>query len=268
MNTLVNLIKELYGVYRGDTLLIYTMGKVGSSSVKYSLELIGVPVVHLHNFTGEQYVDLGWQFRGVRSWLVVSLMKFRLRLIGLAFRSSRRARVITLVRDPVARNVSVMFQGLDRLITRGVRECGSDQKKVLQYIFENYVNHDIPVDWFKWEFEKHTGIDICRHDAGGRDYLLIKQKRMEVLVLKLEALKSLEKEIARFVGRPEFELRLANVGDRKWYAELYDNFKTDVQLGSDYLDRMYSAPGVTHLYSNEEITKFRARWASDLPVTS
>lgn len=98
---------------RARGLLIYQMGKVGSSSVTEALDALpDVETVHIHYLQPERIhaIQESQTARGLRSPFS-HLDRARL-ILEFFLPLQPRLDVISLVRDPVARNVSAFFQNL------------------------------------------------------------------------------------------------------------------------------------------------------------
>ena len=107
-----------------DPILVYQMGKVGSITIQTSLERtyrdlgLNVPIHHVHlmNLSLEdceirlrdEYANLSKVLGAVGNGL--ELRK------TLEKTPEQRLKIITLVRDPVARNVATFFESLDSFI--------------------------------------------------------------------------------------------------------------------------------------------------------
>src|SRR5690242_7639081 len=92
--------------------VVYTMGKVASSSVVDAIKRAGRPVYHIHSLRNDRLRKLA-HFRLDRDefpdpW-VCEAMAWKERL----FRRTDRCFYITLVREPIGRNVSGFFQNLE-----------------------------------------------------------------------------------------------------------------------------------------------------------
>ncbi len=104
--------RTTYGIARRHPvrILIYQMGKVGSTSVQRSLYDAGVGPLHVHYI----HADLSHMERFTETEKDFPLHFY----IGRVLRyylaiTSHRLKIITLVRDPIARFVSAQFQTLD-----------------------------------------------------------------------------------------------------------------------------------------------------------
>jgi hypothetical protein len=98
-------------------LLIYTMGKVGSSSVLHSLKLLDLdrPLYHLHSLAPEPLRELESELEPAfpDPQALVSLhhvWRCQYALDTLARHPEHRIQAISLIRDPLARNLSNFFQ--------------------------------------------------------------------------------------------------------------------------------------------------------------
>ncbi len=186
----------------------------------------------------------------------------------MAIRLAPRVRVISLVREPMARNYSMFFQYLDRFIFQARQlERIEDTDRLLQYAFDTYLDHDVVVNWFDQEFKEVLGVDVCACGKRGERLVHIDNGRVEVLVLKLEALEMLEAtqpDVARFLGLRTFQFVRENDSNRKFYRPLYKAFKESILLPSTYLDRLYGAPYLRCFYNDDELRSFRKKWMSDV----
>ncbi len=212
--------------------VVYQMGKVGSTTVSDSLEALAdrPHVYHAHFLTSE---GIGWaedqyrpnypRTRALPGHVIDSIV-LRERLDAGA---TLGWRVVTLVRDPVARNLSSFFQTM-------------------------YLDRpDVDV----------TDTSDAMVEGLHRRVLRPRGARPGLLVLKLERLRECGSDaLARFLDRPEVPLLDANTGSEKDYGELYGRFADTVELPAEYLDRMYGSRLVTHFYDPDEIEAMRARW--------
>lgn len=209
---------------------VFQMGKVGSSAMIEAID--GIQVHHL------DWGNLLYSLRGSYN---------RHQLNALLMRAVRPRRIITAVREPVARNLSAFMQNH---VARG-------WAPTIESFMANF-RHDEPLDWFDAEMKPFTGIDVFDHPfPHGTGWQLIDDR---LLVLRAEAPDAAKEEaVSRFLGR-EVKLGRANVGEDKAYAAAYDELRRSVP--ADYVDRMLGSRYARHFYSAEEIERFRAKWRS------
>lgn len=253
----------------GPPVVVYQMGKVGSLAVLRSLEAQGVhPVAHAHRLhpSSIRAVDLGiealnpeaarqrWQERNEGLLLYDEIIARR-----------RPACFITLVREPVGRNVSAFFQNLEVYFPGAV----PDEMDVLREGFLERYPHHLPLTWFDDEFAAALDIDVYAKPFPREEGALqLRRGPFEVLILKVE-LPDAQKAnaIADFLSLEPFPLVRENVGAAKKYGNMYQQFKETVTLPQAYLDRMAQAKYTRHFYTDEEIDAMVARW-SEKPSTS
>jgi hypothetical protein len=178
----------------------------------------------------------------------------------------KKWKVITLVREPVARSVAWFFHSLAEIAPgwhqgwlTGTLSAGS-----LQELFLNTqpVYHEAPETWFDGQLLPVFGIDIYAEpfprDLGYRIY--DDSPRASLLLIRLEDLTARGPiAISKFLGLKDFKLINANMGDDKDYADAYRAFRR-LPLPRTYVDRMYGTRFARHFYTEQEIEKFTRRW--------
>ena len=94
--------------------IVYQMGKVGSVAVFAALERAGVPAFHVHRMNRD-HVDRMRLRRRALGWAEIPVAPHD--VLGLSLNErviakGRRAAIVTIVRDPIARNLSSYFEYL------------------------------------------------------------------------------------------------------------------------------------------------------------
>ena len=245
-------------------ILIYQMGKVGSTSLESSL---GSRAHHAHSLFGfhrfKYFVKDPNLFHDPKIELEV-WMKSLLKRAYLRF-SRRPLKIISLVREPVSRNVSAYFQELDSRI-KILFPAKNDRFKTKNYInvveedFYNIGAHDTPLKWFDDEIKRAFGIDAFAHEFDRESgYTIIREKNIELMILKLEKLNGLEKKVSEFCGE-RISLKNENESGNKWYHSIYRDFKHNFQPRTEYINSLYDSKFMAHFYTDEEIAGFRKKW--------
>jgi hypothetical protein len=177
-------------------------------------------------------------------------------------RPKRRLKVITLVREPVANNVSMFFQLLRRYIGPDVEpsECATD--KLIDIFIGKYM-HARPLTWLDAEVKTNFGIDVFQHPFPiEQGYTTISRENVSLLVLKCELDdRTKSRAIADFLGLDEFEIVRSNLRSAQPEAEKYKEFKQMIRMPPALLDLMYDSKFARHFYSDEERDRFRIRWS-------
>lgn len=241
-------------------IIVYQMGKVGSRSVKDSLrayELDRVFHVHRMNPINIERVRQEYLAHGETP----PDESVGERLYSDVVKLDREAKFITLVREPISRNMSAFFENFKRFT--GVKYENSDftVEELITYFIEGY-RHSVPLTWFDVEMKPTLDINVYAYpfptDEG---YTVIKDGSFEILILKLEINdETKEAAIAEFLDMPDFQLSRSNVGQDKDYARTYQHFLRTIKLPRAYVDLMCDSQYTKHFYSAAEIEAVRSEW--------
>jgi hypothetical protein len=264
------LTQRYYEWRSNEIVVVFTLPKVGSSTVWASLQAAGLaaPVYHVHLLSSDAeglFEDARVEGRHVpnRSEQLREIARIR-ELVG----RGKYARVVTLVRDPVARYISWFFQGWrDNFPSLPEVSDGAIEPRRLAEAQEALLQHSQMVReassrWFHSELREVFGFDVFASEfPRAKGYRVYQRTGASLLLLRLEDLDRCHKEAFReFLGLEDFQLVPANVGSEKRYRRFYEAFLRYVTLPASVLDEMYSLPYVTHCYSADEIARFRAKW--------
>ncbi len=259
------------------------MGKVGSSSIKTSLAKAWPEraVFHIHTLHADRLRSIedrsrayfGTHRQGKLRHVWQS--QFLLRR-GLVTGIAERPLVITLTRDPVARNVSTLFEHL--AVERLAGDQGwhvvsteydfeidvhDDDFGQLVDLFLERCSHDSPIEFFDREISAVCGVDVYERPFDReRGFAILDDGAVTVIVIRVEDLNRCASEaLGSLCHSRDIDLTDTNVSSKKPYAALYAAFKNDVRLPAEYLDRMYSSRYARHFYAPDEIARYRQRWA-------
>jgi len=276
-----------------DPVLIHTMGKVGSSTVARSLsgEMGERSVLQVHSLSAKalaqdeehhrklarSFARTEWErrFYPYYVWRGQHVRK----LLARRIRQGRPPiRVITLTRDPMARNLSSLFQNMRLLFDYDIEaELGNrsiDQIKsdVIGLFMDNYVagserlaNDCDPLTWFDAEMKDVLGVDVYRERFPKENgYSIYESPIARVLALRLEDFKRCGvPAIGKFLHLPnDFTIKSANVGSGKRYGDVYRRVVSELRPPGEYLDRIYNSRMMRHFYTRTERAAFRRRWGS------
>jgi len=271
--------------------IVYTMGKVGSSTIIRSI------ANSHHDFKAYQVHWLtpkNMQFD--ETFYYRQEKKFRKSSIARKFRPTYiwnaeylleqfdkepdpepKWKVVSLTRDPVARNISSFFQNLRLFFGYDInRKALSNNRdrviRELQDLFYGsfvqeseaiYVDSN-PLTWFTDELGKVFDIEVFELPFSvDRGYEIYETPGARILIIKLEKLRSCaESALNQLLGVRNFRLADANRASDKPYSSLYRQFKKSIDLPDYYLDKLYESEYCRHFYTEEEIRKFRKYWTS------
>jgi hypothetical protein len=276
-------LEESFKRKSGPPILIYQMGKVGSSSIKKTLDNLSLdsPIYHVHFLTKELVLKIEndrKKFFGTdkhnllqRPWLYQFLMN------KIENKSSERKwKIITLTRDPVARNISTFFENLEIDVQPpngeftiksdiwGIEPVAiklNDIQKLIALFFDRFYHFD-PMEFFDREIKGILGTDVYLIEfPTSSGYKIYNDEIGDILLLRLENLDGCaQKAFKDFIGIRDMTLLKRNVSSEKKYAALYRKFKETIVFPRSYIDQMYNSKYMQHFYSQKEIEKFRSYW--------
>jgi hypothetical protein len=261
-----------------ELLLIHQMGKVGSTSLASSLKAAGLKremAVYQTHFLSDEGIAFrrelaeagygGWNNfprKAKKGHMRGELLHHRLRRMR---EKGGHCLVITLVRDPVATNVSGFFQKSEWWPAGMRQACHEVSPGCLDALYLHFMEsypHHLPLTWFEMEIKPMFGVDVFAADfPREQGYEIYRSEFADLLLIKLECLSDAGVEaIRRFLNLEHFHLAEANKAEDKWYSSLYRAFKQSLVLPDSYLDNLYHSRFTQQFYTPEEVEGFRQKW--------
>jgi len=254
--------------------LVYQMAKVGSSTVARSLQQADPEqaVLQVHFLSPEMLCGAG--ARHVRSkgyfglpydWHLGRALGERIEKLDRAL----QVQVVTLVRDPIAREVSGLFQNPEFASTELRDRHGRyDVERTVEFL-ENALCAadacDYVHNWFDRELRKTFGIDVFAAPfQKERGWTLLCNERARVLVLRMEDLdRTLGPALVEFLGLDE-EPKTAsqNVRSERPEGSDYREVVAALRLPHRVCERIYSHRFSRHFYSDAMLADFSQRWSA------
>lgn len=252
-----------------DPVLIYQMGKVGSTSLLYSLQYeylrLGYPEVGIHHIHHLDNLDAHQQYARE-----VTQCEEQVRIIG-EYKQIRRDfdapgdghwNVISLVRDPVARNISAYFHNIDHHLP-GWQERWKQGRLPVDEVLQSFLGiEDDAYYWFETELIPVLGIDVYSSDfpseVGYQIYYNL--PKATLLIMRLEDLtRVVGPAMETLLGIKEFKTYSFNIGHEKGYSDLYKAFRA-IPLPEAYVKKAYNTKLARHFYTESELRQFEQKW--------
>ncbi len=252
-------------------IIVYQMGKVGSSSIYDSLQGLDldVPVYHIHYLNHLDETEAKIRASGsTHPSAYVYVNKGRALEKELQTKYKGKVHLISLTREPVSRNVSAFFESLDAWIP-DLDNKWHDGRMTLEGLGRFYLDwfdHEYPLTWFDEQVRDYFGIDVFDHPfPRRRGYDIWETDRARLLLMRLEDLNHIAPEaMKKFLGIDAFQLTRSNVGSENRYAQIYKQFQDEIVLPASYLERMHKSKYASHFYSPEELVNFTRVWQRKL----
>ncbi|MEQ3795457.1 putative capsular polysaccharide synthesis family protein [Gilvirhabdus luticola] len=231
------------------------MGKVGSLSVYSSLKkkMWQHAIFHIHTLDNNEVERVNRQLQDKG---LFPDSRNPVPLIHKYF-SRRQVKIITLVRNPIERNVSAFFDAFQFLV--GVKK--KDFIGSIADLENNYHQtflHEYPIFWFQNQFYKCTGINIFSYPFNPeKGYLTIAKDTVSVLLVRSD-LPDFRKEnlISEFCSIQDFELTNTNLNT----SSLYQKFKNNIKFSKKYLEDIYNSDLAVHFFSVQERNDNIEKW--------
>lgn len=250
-----------------QNVLIYQVGKVGSTTLADTIQSYGINTSHCHSLFSLPLINENKKLNIYRKKIIANFA----------------GKIIIPVREPISRDISQYFQLLqarlgvlcqeykiDNLIDGFVKiyydsliqKTSYNENTGLQAILLNNSSKGILFDWFDYELKNFLGVDILTEPFNTKTgYQIYKKNNCEILILQLEKMNILEDIIGNFLSVPNFKLQSSNTYKQKEYKYLYKNFKEQLVLPKEYIDFYYkSNPWFAHFYSIEQREEFYSKW--------
>jgi len=266
--------------------VVYTMGKVGSSTVFHSFQKqYNFPLIyHVHHLSDESFqrtmekyrnnnldisgkVNLFTLIKGSSSHMSASQILRRSEIKD----SSRKWNIITMVRDPFSTYLSHIFQNPQIFRPFLLNDDGIlDKDKVQRHIYDIFTNpspeKDFITEWFDQEFFGFTGVDIYQYPFDPqKGYSIIREKKFNIAIMSLETLdENLPIVFKKFSGSDkDISIKKKNVRNKNDKSGFYKSLKQNISVPREGLKEFYSTKYANHFFSEEFRNQMINRWTEN-----
>ncbi len=238
--------KQIFAQLQAATpIFVFQMGKVASTSIYRMLSESEYPGVILHSHTFDCFH---------RSPDVRAFCRFYRR-------NQPSVKIISLVREPVSRNISAFFQNMRRDTGLLADSSQLDIESLKQDFLRNYP-HEIPLIWFDNNIHKHFGIDVYEIPFPASGHVVIERENVRLLILRHDLADVLKTElVSKFVGIDNLRLTESNVGAEKPYAAQYAEFRK-IKLPLQYLHSLAASRYMKHFF-RPEMRQILETWSEE-----
>ncbi|XQW85912.1 putative capsular polysaccharide synthesis family protein [Thalassotalea piscium] len=241
-----------------ESVFIYQMGKVGSTSLENAIP----QGIHIHAFYSKNNTcpirQAALSKLGIKRFFYILEREIMQYLLRRVFKKRKSTKIITIVRDPIARNMSMFFHDLDAYLfsvhsnfmntRRAPLPTRSQPKSLLTKVFNEAFDHDYPLNWFDNEFKPMTNIDVfSKPFKREQGYSLFESDTLSVLLMSTEKLAQLTPVISDFLGY-NVMVSKENSAQSKWYSDIYSDFKVHYTMPVDIENRIKSSKYFKHFY--------------------
>ncbi len=203
----------MHGFRKKIDVVVYTMGKVGSSTISTSLKKAGFTCLDIHFWAQDRILASlknsveDPDIEIIPEHIIDSI------LAQNALQRQGRLKIVSLIRNPIMRNISAVFQNMPQ-------SAAGDDERMMERL-RNYAVRT-PDHWFEADFIPTTGIDIFSAPVDrDADHYRYSTAEFDILLMKLEAPDERKAALLEdFMGQT-IELVRANEAGKKWYYDIY-----------------------------------------------
>lgn len=250
------------------------MGKVGSATVRETLikAKLPNPIYHIHFLSHDGIKNAENYFLSLKTPLKSNHLK-RSKMLRkiIEANSNIQWKIITLVREPIARDISDLFQTIDRYFPDLVENGKVKTNEAMDLLLKRFANYDQDINytctWFAEELNTVFNIDVFAYPFNKhKGYTILSEGgNCEILILRLEDLSTnLEKALSEFLNlRHPLNMLKSNVGDEKQYADAYRNILENFRIPKAVCEKIYSTKYATHFYSDTMRCELTMKWSRE-----
>jgi glycosyltransferase involved in cell wall biosynthesis len=257
---------------RFDPIVIYQMGKVGSKTIQASLEKLNLPnkIYHTHFLSWSNIKQIEDHYSSIPGTNVRLDHCKDIRSLIDSTAGNIRWKIITLVRDPVTRDISDVFENIKRDLPHVTNvDPESAFNDISSHILKTFADFNESTDyactWFDKEIKDVFNFDIYANDFNkSTGYQIYRVQDADILLIRLEDLSRCCHDAFReFLGVPDFSMVKDNVGEKKWYQGLYRRVLDSISIPDSDLERIYKSRYCRHFYTGDEINHFKKKWSGE-----
>jgi hypothetical protein len=235
--------------------LIHTMGKVGSMAMAgavHRAEIPGVEVFHTHRLIDHNDPGVKLERQGIaprRTWYVSSA------LARCVAEQSKNVVVLSVVRDPLERNVSGFFQTIERYLPdrKPINPASPPPVDQLIEIFIERWPHQAITTWLDREISTHFDIDPYERPFDAESGFSLHRSATGSGVNNVVGIarhdrfpEAAESMLSAALGVDGISLTRRNATGDKHIAPLVERFKQDLSMPADIVDDLYRSRYATH----------------------
>ena len=256
----LSLIGKFKTWYGKRSVIVLTMGKVGTLTICRSLDNLNYKHVHPHSlffsYPGTHFLKNVELTKSKHYYFLLKSLFKRIKVF-IWLKTCRSITIITGVRDPFSRFISAFFEQSHYL---GINPINSSESYLLNKL-ENHGNFFSTFKWFDEEIKRILKIDIYDHPFDKKlGYSEIQSGKIKILIFRLDKLNLLEKQFQTFLDERDFKLTTENITENN---PNYNLIKKKYKFDEERIDYACRSRYLNHFYTDEEITKLKDKWRSE-----
>lgn len=262
-----------------SAIIIYQMGKVGSTTIHTSLDNadLSLPIFKVH-FLSDEGMQHGEEFHQKTlkiPWKTTPhIQTSQFLREKIRNDASIKWKIITLVREPISREISEFFQYVQSLYPDLLDDDGNLETdrafRILQTKFMFYnPQKNYTCRWFDMEMKGMFDLNVYDHPFDTESgYSIINHGNVDLLVLRVESLtQTLSPAITKFLNLDTpIEMIKSNVRTDQKRGSVYQQVLQSFTLRESICRKIYASNYAKQFYSEAEIEQFVQKWSGQSEI--
>tara|TARA_A100001015_G_scaffold119118_1_gene132123 strand:- start:1180 stop:2061 length:882 start_codon:yes stop_codon:yes gene_type:complete len=247
-----------------NIVLVYSIGKVGSSSIYNSIKfskIIKYPVFHVHSLNPERINEQKKYYQNSKRKSIPHHLIQSYYIAKNLVDYKGTLHVFSLIREPISREISSIFQDSFNFTNSAFLNKNSIDLVVINKI-QKLIKNLPENEWFERELNKVFGINIFNHDFDlKKGFFILKRDNLNFCLVRLENLDNSFNLIMKemFNDNHKFKFILKNLASNKFYSGDYVDLKNNFKINNKDLSLILSNDFIIKFYS-DYIKKIKVSW--------
>ena len=257
-----------------SAIIIYQMGKVGSTTIQTSLEKANLPhPIYKVHFLSDEGMQHGEEFHQKTlkiPWETTPhIQTSQFLREKIQNDPTAKWKIITLVREPISREISEFFQYLHSMYPELLDENGNIEKqrtfRILQTKFMFYnPQKNYTCRWFDMEVKSMFNLDVYEYPFDTQSgFTIINHRNVDLLILRLESLDhNFIQAVNQFLNlQTPISMFKSNVRTEQKRGVVYQQVLQEFTIRESICRKIYASKYAKQFYSEAEIEQFVQKWS-------
>jgi hypothetical protein len=220
--------------------LVYSIGKVGSSTIYNAFKKQTFSVFHIHFLNKKNIAEQEKYYKNSKRGSVpLTIIQSKI-LSNLLPTYKGKINIITLIREPISREISSIFQDL-LIFENVIGENGFNRDSIKQIVYNHIYNlsNKLPENiWFETEFSEVFEIDIKNFKIFPNGFDFISKRNRTFMLVRME---NLNEEVERAIKENygiQVKLKNSNVANKKYYKDIYKQIMSELNLEEEMISKI------------------------------
>ena len=249
---------------QGNPIVVFSAPKTASTSIASALDRsVGLDTVKVHMVQPEHFWHGPLQRKTAPDGLLRHRAIEQVPSRELLFDTGRSLRVVSVVREPVAFNLSNYTYFGRAYWMRSIWRSAPwmDTARLMKHFLASFP-HESSSLWWEHEFARIPGINLLREGFNcARGWQRYQRGRFDCLVIRADISDAAKREaLCAWTGVDVSPIERENSNDTQSAPGVYERLKRAMRGQAAYVDAMLDLPSMQVFYSAEHRAALRARW--------